>query len=165
MRPSKAEAALVPVANARQVADEFAAQVPSILREEARTKGNAETAATAMNLMSVALRWVLDVGGPEVAPALLRRSQASARGGDYFSSLPAREGNLSSEILAFGDPRRPQSVSVSGQATVDQTLHVDISLDPSLRATIDALSGVNFSVPLGSATTGQMDTDAAPRAA
>jgi hypothetical protein len=62
-----ADAAPVPVANAQQIADDFAAQVLSILRQEARTKGNAETAATAMILMSVALRWVLDVGGPEAA--------------------------------------------------------------------------------------------------
>ena len=61
------DAAPVPVANAQQIADEFAAQVLSILRQEAQTKGNAETAATAMILMSVSLRWVLDVGGPEAA--------------------------------------------------------------------------------------------------
>ena len=64
---SQGDAAPVPVANAGPIADEFAAQVLSILREEARTKGNAETAATAMILMSVSLRWVLDVGGAEAA--------------------------------------------------------------------------------------------------
>ncbi len=55
------------------------------------------------------------------------------------------------------------SVSVTGQAAVDQTLHVEISLDPSIQARIDALQSFEFSVPLGQAPTGRMDTDAAPQ--
>ncbi len=56
-----------------------------------------------------------------------------------------------------------QDVSISGQAQVDQTLHVDISLEAGLRAEIDRLASLNFSVPLGQADTGRMDGDAAPR--
>ena len=45
-------------------------------------------------------------------------------------------------------PPSPQSVSVSGQAQVDQTLHLDISLDPALRATLDQItSSLGFAVP------------------
>jgi hypothetical protein len=61
----------------------------------------------------------------------------------------------------MGMSRGSGSVSVSGQATVDQTFHIDISLEPGLRAALGALTGMNFAVPL-SADTGVMDTDAAP---
>ena len=59
----------------------------------------------------------------------------------------------------------PQSVSVSGAAQVEQTLHLDlhVDLDPALRARIDNLDGGSstFTVPL-SAPTGRMDNDASP---
>jgi hypothetical protein len=55
------------------------------------------------------------------------------------------------------------AVSVTGQAAVDQTLHVDISLDPEIRARIDSLNSFDFVVPLGQAPLGRMDDDAAPR--
>jgi hypothetical protein len=53
----------------------------------------------------------------------------------------------------------PQKVGVEGQAKVEQTLNVNVSLDPALRATIDAFNQLNFDVPL----TGRMDSDAAPQ--
>lgn len=66
-------------------------------------------------------------------------------------------------------PAPPQSVRVNGSARVEQTLRLDVhvDLDPSLRARIDHLAGgaMDFSVPLGSAPTGQMNTDASPRRA
>ena len=56
------------------------------------------------------------------------------------------------------------SVNVAGEAKVEQTLRLDVTLDPMLRATLDALQNMGFSVPLlGSADTGRMDTDAAPQ--
>jgi hypothetical protein len=67
------DAALVPVANAQQIADEFAAQVLSILREKAQTKGNAETAATATILMSVAVRTARDWSARQEKPMAFPR--------------------------------------------------------------------------------------------
>jgi hypothetical protein len=53
---------------------------------------------------------------------------------------------------------------VSGAAQVDQTFHLDVSLNTDLlRAEISqVVNGLGLSVPL-SAPTGTMDTDAAPR--
>jgi hypothetical protein len=57
-------------------------------------------------------------------------------------------------------------VTVSGQATVEHTVHLDVNvtLDPSLRAKIDQIanSAVDFTVPLAGGGVGRMDSDAAP---
>jgi len=54
--------------------------------------------------------------------------------------------------------------TVSGAAAVDQTLHIDISLEAGLIAALETLKTFDFSVPLnGSASTGTQDTDASPQ--
>jgi hypothetical protein len=65
---------------------------------------------------------------------------------------------------AYYTPSAPASVNVSGAAQVDQTFHLDVSLNTDLlRAEISqVVNGLGLSVPL-SAPTGTMDTDAAPR--
>jgi hypothetical protein len=60
-------------------------------------------------------------------------------------------------------PQGPQAVSVSGQAQVDHTVHVEVRLDPDLRAKIDqVVNSQAFTVPLIGGGSGQMDSDAAP---
>ena len=57
------------------------------------------------------------------------------------------------------------SVNVAGEAKVDQTLHLDVSigLDGAVSTLLGELRNSTFSIPLlGSADTGRMDTDAAP---
>jgi hypothetical protein len=56
------------------------------------------------------------------------------------------------------------AITVSGAASVEQTLKIDISLDAGLHAALDYLRNFAFSAPLdGSAPTGTQDTDAAPQ--
>jgi len=65
-------------------------------------------------------------------------------------------------ISPYG-PTPPQNVNVTGQATVDHSVHVEVTLDPALRAKIDALTDTQeFTVPLIGGGTGRMDSDAAP---
>ena len=63
-------------------------------------------------------------------------------------------------------PAQATSVSVSGQARVDQTVHMDVHVDvePGLRARIDAAAGAatEFEVPLIGGGTGRIDSDATP---
>jgi hypothetical protein len=64
-------------------------------------------------------------------------------------------------ITPYG-PTPPQ-VSVSGQAQVDHTVHVEVTLDPALRAKIDQIANtVDFVVPLIGGGAGRMDSDAGP---
>ena len=54
-------------------------------------------------------------------------------------------------------------VNVSGQAQVDHTVHVEVTLDPDLRAKIDqVLNNQSFTVPLIGGGNGRMDSDAGP---
>jgi hypothetical protein len=54
----------------------------------------------------------------------------------------------------------PQAVSVSGQAQVDHTIHLDVMLDPALRAKIDQiLNALQFTVPMIGDGAGRMDSD------
>jgi hypothetical protein len=54
-------------------------------------------------------------------------------------------------------------VNVSGQAQVDHTVHVDVSLEPGLMAKINqVISNLGFTVPLIGGGTGRMDSDAGP---
>jgi hypothetical protein len=54
-------------------------------------------------------------------------------------------------------------VTVSGQAQVDHTVHVEVTLDPDLRAKIDqVVNSQAFTVPLIGGGSGQMDSDAGP---
>jgi hypothetical protein len=51
---------------------------------------------------------------------------------------------------------------VSGQASVDHAMHLEVTLDPDLRAKIDqVVSSLNFTVPLIGDGAGRMDSDAA----
>src|ERR1700677_3727470 len=57
----------------------------------------------------------------------------------------------------------PRDVTVSGQAQVDHTVHVEVTLDPDLRAKIDqVLNNQSFTVPLIGGGGGRMDSDAGP---
>jgi hypothetical protein len=52
-------------------------------------------------------------------------------------------------------------VTVSGQAQVEHTVHVDVSLEPGLMAKIEqAANSIGFTVPLIGGGTGRMDSDA-----
>jgi hypothetical protein len=54
-------------------------------------------------------------------------------------------------------------VNVSGQAQVDHTVRVEVTLDPDLRAKIDqVLNNQSFTVPLIGGGGGRMDSDAGP---
>jgi hypothetical protein len=68
--------------------------------------------------------------------------------------------------IAPYDAASGKEVSVSGQAQVEHTVHLDVNvtLDPALRAKIDQIanSSVDFVVPLIGGGTGRMDSDAAP---
>ena len=55
------------------------------------------------------------------------------------------------------------NVSFTGQADVQQTLHLDVTLDPGLKAKLDAMPDFTYAVPL--APLGVMDDDASPRRA
>ena len=52
------------------------------------------------------------------------------------------------------------NVSFTGRADVQQTLHLDVTLDPGLKAKLDAMPDFTYAVPL--APLGVMDDDAAP---
>jgi hypothetical protein len=79
-----------------------------------------------------------DVHGPATGP---------------YAYFPARAGG-------------PQDVSVSGEARVDHTVHLDVNvtLDPELRAKINQIADDShqFEVPLIGGGTGRMDSDAGP---
>jgi hypothetical protein len=58
-------------------------------------------------------------------------------------------------------PKGAESISVSGQAQVEHTVHVDVSLEPGLMAKIEqAANSIGFTVPLIGGGTGRMDSDA-----
>jgi hypothetical protein len=60
-------------------------------------------------------------------------------------------------------PAAPASVTVNGQAQVEHTLNVNITLDPALRGEIDQVrNGQAFTVPLIGGGSGRMDSDAGP---
>ncbi len=75
-----------------------------------------------------------------------------------------REAARGAALMALpAAPAGPRSVSVNGSAQVEQTINLHITLDPAIQAQLDQItSGMDFSVPLGSAPTGRMDNDAAP---
>jgi hypothetical protein len=57
----------------------------------------------------------------------------------------------------------PREVTVSGQAQVQHTVNVNVSMEPGLMARIEqAISSIGFTVPLIGGGTGRMDSDAAP---
>ena len=66
-QPDAAPAEAAPVADAQRQNEEFAARVLTFLRTEAASEGVVKAGGSAMLLMSASLRFVLDVGGAEVA--------------------------------------------------------------------------------------------------
>jgi hypothetical protein len=63
-------------------------------------------------------------------------------------------------------PQGQQAVTVQGQAQVDHTVHVEVTLDPDLRAKIDqVVNSQAFTVPLIGDGSGRMDSDAGPHRA
>jgi hypothetical protein len=68
-----------------------------------------------------------------------------------------------SPAFAYYPPSAPAAVSVSGQADVSHTMHLEVTLDPELRAEIrQAISSQTFVVPLIGGGAGRMDSDARP---
>jgi hypothetical protein len=56
-----------------------------------------------------------------------------------------------------------EEISVSGQAQVEHTVHVDVSLEPGLMAKINqVVNSLGFTVPLIGGGSGRMDSDAGP---
>jgi hypothetical protein len=54
-------------------------------------------------------------------------------------------------------------VTVAGQAELQQTLNVNITLDPAIRAEIEAArQSASVTIPLIGGGSGQMDSDAGP---
>lgn len=51
---------------------------------------------------------------------------------------------------------------MSGQAQVQQTIHLEVRLDPDLRAKIEEAVNSRYEVPLIGGGTGRMDSDAGP---
>lgn len=64
---------------------------------------------------------------------------------------------------SYYPPKGAESISVSGQAQVEHTVHVDVSLEDGLKAKIDqVISSLGFTVPLIGGGSGRMDSDAGP---
>jgi hypothetical protein len=60
-------------------------------------------------------------------------------------------------------PQGQQAIKVSGEAQVEHTIHLEVTLDPALRAQLDqATNSQDFTVPLIGGGAGRMDSDAAP---
>jgi hypothetical protein len=79
------------------------------------------------------------------------------------SDWESRSGVLSMPSAGAQQPPGPQEVNVSGQAEVEHTIHVDVTLDPDLRAKIDrVVNTLGFTVPLLGGGNGRIDSDAAP---
>jgi hypothetical protein len=91
-----------------------------------------------------------------------RRSRLVYEGGGFIDDPEAARGRAY-QSLNLNAPRE-QTVSVSGAAQVEQTLHLEVDMAPDLRAKVDRIEQMfDFSVPLNVAPTGRMDTDAAPQ--
>jgi hypothetical protein len=58
---------------------------------------------------------------------------------------------------------QPAVGSVRGEAHVNSDLRLLVDASPLLQATFNKIQNMDFSIPLGSAPTGRMDADAAPR--
>jgi hypothetical protein len=79
------------------------------------------------------------------------------------TTLPPREQQPQGLTLPSQaqQPAAPASVTVNGQAQIDHTVHVEVTLDPDLRAKIDqVVNSQAFTVPLIGGGTGRMDSDA-----
>jgi hypothetical protein len=140
--------------------------IEDITREPSRhALGEARRIQDEMEKDREAARGAALMAMPSAADAEAARKLAAA------SALPVRPAQMAApgpqaiNIAPMAAGSQHVDVGVNGQAQVEQTLHLDISLDPALRAVIDQLTGSNFSVPLmpWSAPTGVMDTDAAPQ--
>ena len=72
-------------------------------------------------------------------------------------TAPARASARGRAMMAIS----AQAISVSGAATVDHTMRLEVDLAPDLRAKIDqAVNSQNFTVPLIGGGAGRMDSDA-----
>jgi hypothetical protein len=150
---------------------------PSPAGEDARRRLNRtvfgkDTDASGLDLIWEAMGWGPFFKPPSDPAALLESAREAARG-HALMNLPgppmALPGAMPASPIGAGitpyGPTPPQ-VSVSGQAQVEHTVHLDVNvtLDPALRAKIDQIanSSVDFTVPLIGGGTGRMDSDAAP---
>ncbi len=73
----------------------------------------------------------------------------------------ARETSRARALSAL--PAPSSVITVSGNAQVEQALRITVDLSPDLRADLDYVKTLEFSVPLNRADTGTMDQDAAPQ--
>ena len=96
--------------------------------------------------------------------AIMNRIFSSFSGGAPGTPMQLRGRDVHSPSTGPYAYYPPQSVSVSGEAHVEQNLHLSVDVAPGLRAVFDQLQNPNFAVPLsGAADTGVMDGDARPR--
>jgi hypothetical protein len=64
---------------------------------------------------------------------------------------------------SYYPPKGAEEITVSGQAQLQQTLNVNIKLDPEIRAQIEAArQSASVSIPLIGGGSGRMDSDAGP---
>ena len=110
--------------------------------------------------------------GAGYRPGDLEQELAREHGRAASSSPAAFRGasdwEVRSQGLTMPAPAAPQqqTVSVSGQADVSHTIHLDVTLDPALRAKIDQISNaLEFTVPLLGGGHGRIDSDAGPHRA
>ena len=97
------------------------------------------------------------------APAFRGASDWESRAGSLTFPVVAPPASQAVVVPQQASQAGPQEVNVSGQAQVDHTIHVEVTLDPALRAKIDQLTNTTeFTVPLIGGGTGRMDSDAAP---
>jgi hypothetical protein len=76
---------------------------------------------------------------------------------------PGRDVHSPTGEHAYYPPDHPPQVSVSGEAQVEHTVHLDVSLEPGLMATINQIkNSLGFTEPLIGGGSGRMDSDAGP---
>jgi hypothetical protein len=107
-------------------------------------------------------RLIFGEDSPEGGLDILKRKLWGGGGAPPIVPAPSGRDVHSPSVGPYAyHPAAPGSVSVSGAATVDHTVHVEVTLDPDLRAKIDQISlSQNFTVPLIGDGAGRMDSDA-----
>jgi hypothetical protein len=89
----------------------------------------------------------------------------SARETARANALSPNLWDMRTRQLTPPEERAPstQEINVSGQAQVDHVVHLEVTLDPELRAEIrQATDSQSFTVPLIGGGNGRMDSDASP---
>ena len=126
---------------------------------------------------AAAIAWIKSlIYGPSVyGPQLPAAGAPEHHWGPWHAGGTASGPIITDRPFLGRDPRSPQTgpysytpkgaeeISVSGQAVLQQTLNVTISLDPEIRAQIEAArQSASVSIPLIGGGSGRMDSDAGP---